>query len=135
MRINNWYKEDFISLIAEERQSVINHRSEIVNRFGRNSKEEREAREERQGRTAFRSSCRRGEKEGQQDINHRTLGHRRTRFAQYHHPCDMRHMHSQHRQHPPRMQGRIVQGLYNARHGRHEADTEHVRVTEKDTRD
>ena len=36
MRINNWYKEDFISLIAEERQSVINHRSEIINRFGRN---------------------------------------------------------------------------------------------------
>ena len=45
MRINNWYKEDFISLIAEERQSVINHRSEIVNRFGSNSKEERDAKE------------------------------------------------------------------------------------------
>ena len=45
MKIDNWYKEDFISLIAEERQSIINHRSEVINRFGRNSKEEREARE------------------------------------------------------------------------------------------
>lgn len=45
MKINNWYKEDFISLIAEERQSVINHRSEIINRFGSNSKEERDAKE------------------------------------------------------------------------------------------
>ena len=45
MRINNWYKEDFISLIAEERQSVINHRSEVINRFGNNSKEERDAKE------------------------------------------------------------------------------------------
>lgn len=45
MKANNWYKEDFISLIAEERQSVINHRSEIVNRFGNNSKEERDAKE------------------------------------------------------------------------------------------
>ena len=43
MKINNWYKEDFISLIAEERQSVINHRSEVINRFGSNSKEERDA--------------------------------------------------------------------------------------------
>ena len=45
MKINNWYKEDFISLIAEERQSVINHRSEVINRFGSNSKEERDAKE------------------------------------------------------------------------------------------
>ena len=45
MKINNWYKEDFISLIAEERQSVINHRFEVVNRFGSNSKEERDAKE------------------------------------------------------------------------------------------
>ena len=45
MKINNWYKEDFISLIAEERQSVINHRSEVINRFGGNSKEERDAKE------------------------------------------------------------------------------------------
>ena len=45
MRINNWYKEDFISLIAEERQSVINHRSEVINRFGSNSKEEKDAKE------------------------------------------------------------------------------------------
>ena len=45
MKINNWYKEDFISLIAEERQSVINHRSEVINRFGNNSKEERDAKE------------------------------------------------------------------------------------------
>ena len=45
MEINNWYKEDFISLIAEERQSVINHRSEVINRFGNNSKEERDAKE------------------------------------------------------------------------------------------
>ena len=45
MRISNWYKEDFISLIAEERQSVINHRSEVINRFGNHSKEERDAKE------------------------------------------------------------------------------------------
>ena len=45
MKINNWYKEDFISLIEEERQSVINHRSEVINRFGSNSKEERDAKE------------------------------------------------------------------------------------------
>lgn len=45
MKINNWYKEDFISLIVEERQSVINHRSEVINRFGSNSKEERDAKE------------------------------------------------------------------------------------------
>ena len=45
MKINNWYKEDFISLIAEERQSVINHRSEVISRFGNNSKEERDAKE------------------------------------------------------------------------------------------
>lgn len=45
MKINNWYKEDFISLIAEERQSVINHRFEVINRFGSNSKEERDAKE------------------------------------------------------------------------------------------
>lgn len=45
MKINNWYKEDFISLIAEECQSVINHRSEVINRFGSNSKEERDAKE------------------------------------------------------------------------------------------
>lgn len=45
MKINNWCKEDFISLIAEERQSVINHRSEVINRFGSNSKEERDAKE------------------------------------------------------------------------------------------
>lgn len=45
MRINNWYKDDFISLIAEERQSIINHRSEVINRFGNNSKEERDAKE------------------------------------------------------------------------------------------
>ena len=45
MKTNNWYKEDFISLIAEERQSVINHRSEVINRFGSNSKEERDAKE------------------------------------------------------------------------------------------
>ena len=45
MKINNWYKEDFISLIAEERQSVINHRSEVINRFGNDSKEERDAKE------------------------------------------------------------------------------------------
>ena len=45
MKINNWYKEDFISLIGEERQSVINHRSEVINRFGSNSKEERDAKE------------------------------------------------------------------------------------------
>ena len=45
MKIDNWYKEDFISLIAEERQSVINHRSEVMNRFGNNSKEERDAKE------------------------------------------------------------------------------------------
>ena len=45
MKINNWYKEDFISLIAEERQSIINHRSEVINRFGNNSKEERDAKE------------------------------------------------------------------------------------------
>ena len=45
MKINNWYKEDFISLIAEERQSIINHRSEVINRFGSNSKEERDAKE------------------------------------------------------------------------------------------
>lgn len=45
MKTNNWHKEDFISLIAEERQSVINHRSEIVNRFGNNSKEERDVKE------------------------------------------------------------------------------------------
>lgn len=45
MKANNWYKEDFISLIAEERQSVINHRSEVINRFGSNSKEERDAKE------------------------------------------------------------------------------------------
>ena len=45
MKINNWYKEDFISLIAEERQSVINHRYEVINRFGSNSKEERDAKE------------------------------------------------------------------------------------------
>ena len=45
MKINNWYKEDFISLIAEERQSIMNHRSEVINRFGSNSKEERDAKE------------------------------------------------------------------------------------------
>lgn len=45
MKINNWYKEDFISLIAEERQSIINHRSEVINRFGSNSKEEKDAKE------------------------------------------------------------------------------------------
>lgn len=45
MKINNWYKEDFILLIAEERQSVINHRSEVINRFGSNSKEEKDAKE------------------------------------------------------------------------------------------
>lgn len=45
MKINNWYKEDFISLIAEERQSVINHRSEVINCFGSNSKEKRDAKE------------------------------------------------------------------------------------------
>ena len=45
MKINNWYKEDFISLIAEERQSVINHRSEVINHFGSNSKEDRDAKE------------------------------------------------------------------------------------------
>ena len=45
MRISNWYKDDFISLIAEERQSIINHRSEVINRFGNNSKEERDAKE------------------------------------------------------------------------------------------
>ena len=45
MKINNWYKEDFISLIAEERQSVINHRSEVINRFGSDSKEERDVEE------------------------------------------------------------------------------------------
>lgn len=45
MKANNWYKEDFISLIAEERQSVINHHSEIVNRFGRNSKEENDTKD------------------------------------------------------------------------------------------
>ena len=45
MKTNNWYKEDFISLIVEERQSVINHRSEVINRFGSNSKEERDAKE------------------------------------------------------------------------------------------
>ena len=45
MKINNWYKEDFISLIAEERQSIINHRSEVINRFGSDSKEERDAKE------------------------------------------------------------------------------------------
>lgn len=45
MKINNWYKEDFISLIAEERQSVINHRSEVINRFGSDSKEERDVKE------------------------------------------------------------------------------------------
>ena len=45
MKINNWYKEDFISLIAEEHQSVINHHSEVINRFGSNSKEERDAKE------------------------------------------------------------------------------------------
>lgn len=45
MKTNNWYKDDFISLIAEERQSIINHRSEVINRFGNNSKEEREASE------------------------------------------------------------------------------------------
>ena len=45
MKINNWYKEDFISLIAEERQSVINHRFEVINRFGSDSKEERDAKE------------------------------------------------------------------------------------------
>ena len=45
MKTNNWYKEDFISLIAEERQSVINHRSEVINRFGSDSKEERDTKE------------------------------------------------------------------------------------------
>ena len=45
MKINNWYKDDFISLIAEERQSIINPRSEVINRFGNNSKEERDAKE------------------------------------------------------------------------------------------
>lgn len=45
MKTNNWYKDDFISLIAEERQSIINHRSEVINRFGNNSKEERDAKE------------------------------------------------------------------------------------------
>ena len=45
MKTNNWYKEDFISLIAEERQSVINHRSEVISRFGNNCKEERDAKE------------------------------------------------------------------------------------------
>ena len=45
MKTNNWYKEDFIALIAEERQSVINHRPEVINRFGSNSKEEKDAKE------------------------------------------------------------------------------------------
>lgn len=45
MKANNWYKEDFISLIKEEKQGVINQRSEIINRFGRNSKEENDAKE------------------------------------------------------------------------------------------
>lgn len=45
MKANNWYKEDFISLIKEERQGVINQRSEIITRFGRNSKEEDDAKE------------------------------------------------------------------------------------------
>ena len=45
METNNWHKEDFILLIAEERQSVINHRSEVISRFGNNSKEERDAKE------------------------------------------------------------------------------------------
>lgn len=45
MKANNWYKEDFISLIKEERQSVVNQRSEIITRFGRNSKEENDAKE------------------------------------------------------------------------------------------
>ena len=45
MKTSNWYKEDFISLIAEERQSVINHRSEVINRIGSNSKEEKDAKE------------------------------------------------------------------------------------------
>ena len=45
MKINNWYKEDFISLIAEERQSVINHHFEVISHFGSNSKEERYAKE------------------------------------------------------------------------------------------
>ena len=45
MKTNNWYKDDLISLIAEERQSIINHRSEVINRFGNNSKEERDAKE------------------------------------------------------------------------------------------
>ena len=45
MKTSSWYKEDFISLIAEERQSVINHRSEVINRFGSNSKEEKDAKE------------------------------------------------------------------------------------------
>lgn len=45
MKANNWYKEDFVSLIKEERQSVINQRSEIITRFGRNSKEENDAKE------------------------------------------------------------------------------------------
>lgn len=45
MKTNNWHKEDFISLIAEECQSVINHRSEVINRFGSNSKEEKDAKE------------------------------------------------------------------------------------------
>ena len=45
MKTNNWYKDDFISLIAEERQSIINHRSEVINRFGNDSKEERDAKE------------------------------------------------------------------------------------------
>ncbi|MGM9858541.1 MAG: hypothetical protein ACI311_04750 [Bacilli bacterium] len=44
-KANNWYKEDFISLIKEERQSVVNQRSEIITRFGRNSKEENDAKE------------------------------------------------------------------------------------------
>ena len=45
MKTNNWYKDDFISLIAEECQSIINHRSEVISRFGSNSKEERDAKE------------------------------------------------------------------------------------------
>ena len=45
MKANNWYKEDFISLIKEERQSVVNQRLEIITRFGRNSKEENDAKE------------------------------------------------------------------------------------------
>ena len=45
MKTNNWYKEDVIALIAEERQSVTKHQSEVINRFGSNSKEERDAKE------------------------------------------------------------------------------------------